>query len=75
MPACLACACLCPQTHPRGEKRRKRQDDDEDDGEAAVPQDVSARILREARAQQEELDAEAADADAAARGMPAQASD
>uniref|UniRef100_A0A383VD46 Bystin n=1 Tax=Tetradesmus obliquus TaxID=3088 RepID=A0A383VD46_TETOB len=42
------------RTKPRAEKRRKRDEDDEE----AVPQDVSARILREARAQQEELDAE-----------------
>eukprot|EP00879_Flechtneria_rotunda_P004242 GHRR01004490.1.p1 GENE.GHRR01004490.1~~GHRR01004490.1.p1 ORF type:complete len:506 (+),score=188.53 GHRR01004490.1:176-1693(+) len=44
------------RTHPRAEKRRKQHGGDED--EEFVPQGVSARILREARAQQEELDAE-----------------
>lgn len=46
-----------PQTKPRAEKKRGRADDDER-GEAALSQKDSSRILRQARLQQEELDAE-----------------
>ncbi|KAF6259059.1 bystin-like protein [Scenedesmus sp. NREL 46B-D3] len=55
------------RTKPRAEKRRKRDEEDEE----AVPQDVSARIMREARAQQDELDAEDLQRTTAAAG-PAQ---
>ncbi|KAF8062016.1 hypothetical protein HT031_004276 [Scenedesmus sp. PABB004] len=58
------------RTKPRAEKRRRRTEDEED--AEAVPQDVSARILREARAQQEELDAEELDAQHGGPGAVAQ---
>lgn len=56
----------CPQTQPRPNKRRKGDEEDEDlAAEELVPAAMSRRILREAREQQEELDAEAAPAVAA----------
>ncbi|GBF87629.1 bystin [Raphidocelis subcapitata] len=53
------------RTRPRGDKKRGRGDDDGDgDGDGGpLSQKDSSRILREARLQQEELDAEAAAAD------------
>lgn len=47
------------QTQPRANKRRRGGEDDEgEDGEGLVPAEMTARILKQARSQQEELDAE-----------------
>jgi hypothetical protein len=54
-----------PQTKPRAEKKRQRA---EEEDEGALSQKASSRILREARLQQEELDAEAAALDGEAAG-------
>lgn len=58
------------RTKPRAEKKRARAPDEDDDAGALLSAKDSGRILREARLQQEELDAEeaAADADAAGPG-------
>lgn len=47
------------QTQPRPNKRQRGGEEDEgEDGEGFVPADMTARILKQARSQQEELDAE-----------------
>lgn len=48
-----------PQTQPRPSKRRKSDEEQEEEaGEEFVPAAMTRRILREARTQQEEVDAD-----------------
>ncbi|KAL4429375.1 hypothetical protein ABPG77_005149 [Micractinium sp. CCAP 211/92] len=55
------------RTQPRPNKRQRGGEEDEgEDGEGFVPADMTARILKQARSQQEELDAEEMPAGAAA---------
>ncbi|KAL4458621.1 hypothetical protein ABPG75_013486 [Micractinium tetrahymenae] len=55
------------RTQPRPSKRRRGGEDEEgEDEEGFVPADMTARILKQARSQQEELDAEEVPAGAAA---------
>lgn len=55
------------RTQPRPNKRQRGGEEDEgEEGEGFVPADMTARILKQARSQQEELDAEEMPAGAAA---------
>ena len=58
-----------PQTQPRPSKRRRDGEEDEQQEEELVPAAMTARILKQARSQQEEIDAEDAPAGGCQRAV------
>lgn len=69
--SCCALARPAVQTQPRPNKRQRGGEEDEgEEGEGFVPADMTARILKQARSQQEELDAEEMPAGALAAATP-----